>query len=406
MIVNPTVLADPTAAPESEQPSQSTTGLELSSNGSASAAPGETVATVASTPNPASTTPNPSSSPEPASESPAHACANCGAALEDGQDWCLQCGAATPGSLDSGGPSWRSATIVLAATAALVLGAAAAAYAALTQPSPPKAVHKVVVVAQAPTTTPGATPGTTPGTTTTPGAVTTPSPLGTPTTVKPLPSTTPPLKIPLTTPTPKSSGTTITPTTGAGKTTTGTSESGTSTGTGTGTTKSSPPSGGTNTEPNPILLDTNAASTYNPYGYPASNFGDPSLAIDGETSTAWTAQVEPAVAPKMAEGLVVDLKTAQRVAALTLISSTPGMTVQVYGANSNTLPTSITDPAWVALSPSLDAKKRKTHIVLRDSSRAFRFFTLWISGAPASSVGTASAPGHVSVNELELFAAK
>ena len=44
-------------------------------------------------------------------------------------------------------------------------------------------------------------------------------------------------------------------------------------------------SGGTGeTQAQPILLDTNAASTYNPYAYPASNFGDPSLAIDGETA--------------------------------------------------------------------------------------------------------------------------
>ena len=50
------------------------------------------------------------------------------------------------------------------------------------------------------------------------------------------------------------------------------------------------------TEPqaNALLLDTNAASTYNPYAYPASDFGDPSLAIDGDVTTGWTAQVDPA----------------------------------------------------------------------------------------------------------------
>jgi hypothetical protein len=182
-----------------------------------------------------------------------------------------------------------------------------------------------------------------------------------------------------------------------------------STESGIGTTKSgTKSSGGTTTTepPPPILLDTNAASTYNPYGYPTSFFGDPSLAIDGETSTAWTAQVNPAVAPKMAEGLAIDLKTGQKVGSLALITSTPGMTVQVYGANGTTLPASITDPAWVALSPSLDAKKRRTKIKLRDATKAFRFVTLWISQAPQSSVGTPSAPGRVSVNELELFAAK
>jgi hypothetical protein len=32
-----------------------------------------------------------------------------------------------------------------------------------------------------------------------------------------------------------------------------------------------------------------------------------------------------------------------------------------------------------------------------------RFVALWVSKAPASSVGTAQSPGRVSVNELELF---
>lgn len=372
--MNPQLLADPTAAPESEpQPSRSATVPEDSANGSGPTGPG-------ATPTPEELTPSPE---------PVRACANCGAALGDGQDWCLQCGAAVPGSLDAGGPGWRSATTVLAVTTVLVLGAAAAAYAALTQPGPRTLAPKVITVAQAPPTTLGATSGT----------PTTSGSLGTPTTIKPLPSTTAAPKIPLTATTPRSSGST-----GFG---TGTNSG--STGSGTGTTKSSTKSSGgtTTTEPPPpILLDTNAASTYNPYGYPTSWFGDPALAIDGETSTAWTALLNPAVAPKMAEGLAIDLKTGQKVGSVALITSTPGMIVQVYGANGTTLPASITDPAWVALSPSLDAKKRTTKIKLRDASRAFRFVTLWISQAPQSSIGTPSAPGRVSVNELELFSAK
>jgi hypothetical protein len=372
--VNPQLLADPTAAPESEpRPSASVTLPEDSANGSAPTAPGASATLEI---------------PPPAPEL-ARACANCGAALDDDQDWCLQCGAAVPGSLDGGGPGWRSATTVLAVTSALVLGAAAAAYAALTQPGPRTLAPRVVTVAQAPPSIP-ATPAPTPTTPVTPGA------LGTPTTIKPLPSTTKPPKIPLTAPIPKSSG--------SNEPGSGTPSSGEA-GTGTGTTKSSTkPSGGTSTEqPSPILLDTNAASTYNPYGYTTSWFGDPNRAIDGETSTAWTAQVNPAVAPRMAEGLALDLKTAQKVGSVKLVTSTPGMTVQVYGANGAALPASITDPAWVALSPSLEAKKRTTIIKLRDSTKPFRFIALWISRAPQSSVGTPSTPGHVSVNEFELF---
>ena len=157
---------------------------------------------------------------------------------------------------------------------------------------------------------------------------------------------------------------------------------------------------GSTTQPTPISLDTNAAADYNPYNYPASRFGDPSLAIDGDPATAWTAQVNPAVAPSMAEGLVIDLKSAQKLASLLLISSTPGMKVQVYGAKGSKPPESITDPAWIPLSSSQVVSKR-VQIQLRDSTKAFRFVTLWISQAPPGS--TARSPGHVSVNEIELF---
>ncbi|HTR88526.1 MAG TPA: hypothetical protein VMG62_00280, partial [Solirubrobacteraceae bacterium] len=156
----------------------------------------------------------------------------------------------------------------------------------------------------------------------------------------------------------------------------------------------------------PLLLDTDAAATYNPYNYPESEFGDPSQAIDGETSTAWTAQVNPAVAPKMAEGLAIDLKTPRKIASVTLTTATPGMTVQVYGADGAAPPNSITDPAWKGLSAAREVKKKTTSIKLHAAGHGYRFYVLWISRAPISSVGSPQAPGHVSVNELELFAAR
>jgi hypothetical protein len=298
--------------------------------------------------------------------------------MSNGQDWCLQCGAGAPGSLGDRTPGWRSGASILIATAILALAAAAVGYAALNK-GKGRTVGVTRTVAQA-TVAPAATPGTTPVPT---PAI--PKSLGTPTTVKPLPGAKPP-SIPLTVPTPKS--TTSTPAT-----------------TPTHSSPSTTPSGGSGageSQAQAILLDTNAATTYNPYGYPPANFGDPSLAIDQETSTGWTAQVDPAVAPKMAEGLALDLKSARKLSAVALVTTTPGMTVQVYGTSGPTLPTSITDHAWVKLSPSLPVKARHMRIKLK-SAKAVRFVTLWISKAPAASVGTPQAPGRVSVNELELF---
>jgi hypothetical protein len=311
--------------------------------------------------------------------------------MQAGQDWCLQCGAGAPGSLGTSG--WHVGGAIAAVAVVLVLGAAAAGYAALSKGTP-KAQTVTTTVAQA--TVPGPT---TPATTTpvTPGATaTTPTVKTTP----PLGAVKPP-KIPLTAVTPKASEKatkTITP--AETKTTPATTTPSSSTPSSTGT---SDESTSEESQQSAILLDTNAATPYNPYNYPASWFGDPSLAIDGDTSTAWTAQVNPASAPAMAEGLLLDLKAKLKIAVLQLVTSTPGMTVQVYGASTKTVPASITDPAWVPLSAFKVVKKKHVRLKLRDSKKAFTYITLWISKAPESAIGTATAPGHVDINEVELF---
>ena len=298
-------------------------------------------------------------------------CASCGAPMAPGQDWCLQCGAGAPGSVER--HPWRPWAIALAATAVLVLGAAAAAYAALSK-EPKHTPVKVATVAQAPPPAPAPVPSTPVPSTPTPKAA--------------APVTKVPTVTPKATPTPTPAAP-VTPATPEQKTST--TESGTT---------------GGQSGPEPILLDTDAASTYNPYAYPADGFGDPSLTIDGDTSTGWTAQVNPATAPAMAEGVVIDLKSSEKLSFVKLVTSTPGMTLQVYGADVKTVPASITDPAWVPLSKSVTLKKKRARLALKNKTKAYRFVAVWISGAPQSSVGTAEAPGKVTLNEIELFPAK
>jgi hypothetical protein len=354
--------------------------------------------------------------PAPAVERATRACANCGAPLTDGQDWCLQCGTGAPDSLRTRAPTWRSAAVLGGALAVLVAGAAGAAYAALSKHDR-KPRTSVTAVAQAPAAPAApAVAGAGAATAVQPpsgsAAPTVTGKIGTPTTIKPLAGlgAIKAPKIPSVVSTPKGSivapslqhlGGVVTPTVKIPTVKPRKS------------TKQAPVPAG-EAHPEALLLDTNAASTYNPYAYAATNFGDPSLAIDGDASTGWTALVEPANAPKLAEGLVIDLNTARRLSGLTLVTTTPGMTVQVYGANGATLPASITDPAWVPLSPSLTEGKKRARIKFGGSTAAaqqnakkpYRFVVLWISQAPASAVGTPAAPGRVSVNELELFARK
>jgi hypothetical protein len=310
----------------------------------------------------------------PAAPAPAVRCASCGAPMAAGQDWCMQCGAGAPDSI--GARAWRPWAIALGATAVLLLGAAAAAYAALNK-EPKKAAVTTATVAQAPP----------------PAVPTTPTP-STPAVKTPPIAKAPHVKLKATPVTPVAT-TPVTPATTP--TTPATKEEGTPT-SGTG-------GSGSEAQPAPILLDTDAASTYNPYGYAASGFGDPSLTIDGDTGTGWSAEVNPATAPAMAEGVVIDLKSAKKLSSVKLVTSTPGITLQIYGAAGKTAPASITDEAWVPLSRSLTVKKRRAKIGLKNKTKAVRFVTVWISGAPASAVGTPEAPGKITLNEIELFKA-
>lgn len=325
--------------------------------------------------------------PEPAEGT--RACGNCGTPLHPDQDWCLNCGAGAPGSVHN--PRWRSTTAVAVGVGVLAIGAAVAAYAAFNEKTPKRGeVVKTVPLASAPVTPPATTPAK-------------PAQPGAPGSKLPIPLRKAKLpKIPLTAITPK----VTTPTTqGSGSTpTTTTTQGKTGTGTG-GSEKGGSPGSSEAGEPAAMTLDTNAASTYNPYDLPVSYFGDPSLAIDGDTATGWTAVVPPTTAPNMAEGLLIDLKSPQKVSVAELVTPTKGMVVQVYGARTASAPDSIVAPGWTTLSAPVHVSKHVTRIKLRHSNKGFRLLTVWISKAPTSAVGTPQEPGHVTVDELELFPA-
>jgi hypothetical protein len=332
-----------------------------------------------------------------------HACKSCGASMVEGQEWCLQCGAGAPGTLASE-RDWRPLALIGAVGAILLAGAGTAAYAALNQKPVKPPPHVLVAQVVPPATAPPSTLST-PTTTPTPAA-----PSGSSGSTLGLPSSTPsgaqaikPPKLPAAVPTPSTgvlnpTHRTTTPLPLPSPTHATTPSAPTSTTPANTTTGSaSTPAAST---PNPILLDTDAASTYNPSGYPASFFGDPSLAIDGEPSTSWTAQVEPKVAPRMAAGLALDFKAPTQLGSLGVITSTTGMTVEVFGANGTALPAAITDPAWTRLSPPHVVKKKNGLVKLHAGGKGFRFLVLWLTNAPAASVGTPEAPGHVSIGEL------
>ena len=338
----------------------------------------------------------PGSSPEMRDAyGPQRQCARCGAPLAPGQDWCTGCGTGAPGSLGDSSSGWRAAAAVLGALAVLVAGAATAGYAALHKSPRHSSTSPARSLAAVPAAPVSPTPGQ-PATPVPPGSTPKVPPIGAPTTIKPaIPLKTPNIPVPAVTPKPAKAPIVSSPPKapkGGGTTPAATPKKGAGRNTGVPVSVSE--------QANAMLLDTNAASTYNPSGQPAGNFGDPRLAIDGDTSTGWTARVDPANAPNMAAGLLIDLNSSQRVSALLLVTSMPGVTVQVYGANGSSAPASITDPGWAALSRSLVPHKKRLRIGLSDAAHSHRFVLLWISRAPSAT------STRVSVNELELFPPK
>ncbi len=106
----------------------------------------------------------------------------------------------------------------------------------------------------------------------------------------------------------------------------------------------------------------------------------------------------------MAEGLLLDLKNPQKLGSTVVETTTTGITVEVYGTNGSTPPTSISDPAWARIVGLKVLKKKSTTLKLKTKGKGYRYILLWLAKAPATS--TAANPGSVSINEFELFPPK
>jgi hypothetical protein len=242
------------------------------------------------------------------------------------QDWCLECGTAAPGRL-TGGPGragFRAAATIISTILLLVGGAVAASYAALnseaqsaaTAPAPPSATPTVVTVP--------------PTVTTPPPAPVTPPPA-------PEPAPAPPAPEPEPTPTPAPPAPTPTP----------------------------EPDPEPVEDPDvhtPLDLGVDIASVYDPYDA-AIDQTDPNDAYDQNGDTVFTVTTEPKVtedgAPAdMGLGLNFDLETRQEVEKVYFRTTTPGFTVEVYGAK-HTLPPDILDTRWKLLERREDAGTEK-----------------------------------------------
>jgi hypothetical protein len=439
------LLADPPALGTEEQPLSGP--VPATPEGAPNAAPGAVPANGAVSANGALPAADAAALAVPSSE---RACAHCGSPLHPSQAWCLHCGAPLVSALSPRSPRWPLRALA-AAAAALAAVAAVAGAAVLTRHHSARRLPSLALVQ--PAVPGGVTPA--PAGAVPPSHGGSPGSSATPSSKKallfPPSSAAKPPKIPAVVPTPKSSGGSRASEAGGlgeigGGSEEGSGESGGSSkkqgsesngsakegaskegskksgegskesGSGGSSKEGSKESGASESggsskesgsaSPTPIVLDTNAASTYNPSNYPASTFGDPALAIDGEPSTAWTAAVQPVSFPKMAEGLLIDLRAPTALGGVELVvpAASIGMTVEIYGAASaKKPPATITARGWTKLSKAHVLRKKTTLLRLRARGKKFLWFTIWIPKASPASQGTLAAPGHVGLSGVSLF---
>ncbi len=294
----------------------------------------------------------------------ARACASCGNPVRDGQDWCLECGTAQPGRLGSR-PGWRAALTVLALTAVLVVGAVAAAYAALSSDATRQAA------APPP---PSATP-----TVAQPPSVPTPAPDADATPTVPAPKSDDVPEPPKSTPAPDTDTPAPSAPSGGG----GDSDADAD------TDAEDEPKDDAPAKPTPLALDPGAARTYDPLDRGNGQVGDPDDAIDGKRSTAWEAPVDADGNVRI--GLAISLEKARTLDAVQLRADTPGFTVEVYATRASKLPPDVLDDRWEHIDDRREAGLRER--VALDGK--FKHVLLWITAQPADSV--------VAIPEVEVF---
>lgn len=320
---------------------------------------------------------------------PDFACATCAAAMNAGQDWCLECGTAAPGRLGAR-PGWRAAFTVVALTMLLVVGAVVASYAALTSDSQRQAAAPSQGPgAPIPAQGPGAVQPITPGAT---GPGTAPPAAGAPPAAPPAagvappgsPPGAPPPMIPAN-PAPPATNTPVSPPAAppppaAPKK------------------PAAPPADSKPAAPKPqiIKLGRDAAKTYDPASRRGAEFGPASYAVDGSPKTVWDVSV-PADGKPIGAGLMINLGRPHSLRALTLATPTNGFRVEVYAAQSaKQTPEDILDKRWEHLTDIRGAQDGKLVSLLGKSKNKHQLLLLYVTD-PAEPTDPRAAIGDVVV---------
>lgn len=345
-------------------------------------------------------------------------CATCGAELAPDQEWCLECGAAAVPPESRGGlPGWRTAAAVIAVTLVMASGAVAAAYAAIRGGDDPPPATQVAQAPAADTGVPMPPPVDIPpeegapppdASTDIPPPVEPPPaepPVIDPGTVPPPappPPAAPPVTPPAVPPPPATDD-----------------RGGTGRGRGGGGQERERVAPITRAPLVAVELDpaTTPVASFNPLqpgatppadGSPAPRVhadtdfsGEPGMALDGDPDTSWSVALPtPELVAEPQAGLLIDLGKPTSLRRLRITTTTPGTTIEVYGAKGATAPESLADDRWKALATQLDVDG-PTRITLGEDgvgTGKVRHVLIYFAAGPDDGVSTS-----VGISELELF---
>jgi hypothetical protein len=326
----------------------------------------------------------------------ARTCPTCHAPLEDGQDWCLNCGEAQP-SRRIALPGKRAAATVMALTTVLVGGAVAASYAALqdgteTPPTTPTQVAQVPTPAPAPDAAAAAAAAA--ASSAVPAEPSTPEP--TDTGILPddggSSTYTPPPASDDFSDSSSSQGT-------SSSSQTAPDNSSTSDDDGSADTRTSTTETTTEAEPVAITVGEDAAALYDPYKRDTAA-GDAKKAFDSDPNTSFPITVAPG-STQVGAGLAVDLSKQQGIREIELTTKTPGFKVEIYATDDTELPPDVLDTRWAHLKDvtgvgsEADAKGKEI-VKLGSGATKYRHVLLWFTAPPTDG-------STVRVSELKLL---
>jgi type IV secretory pathway VirB10-like protein len=305
---------------------------------------------------------------------PARACPECGAAQDEHQEMCVECGAAAPRPR---GPRLRRIAQPLALAIFAVLVVASAAF-GVTSNFGGDSVHtQALAAAQPPAPAPAATPP--------PAAAPAPAPPAPPTTPAP-PASTPapaPPKPSTTTPTPASAATPAAPATPPAS-----SGSPSSTPSQHHSSPSSTPARSHHQSSAPAWLSQGdqpySATLHDPYaGNGDEHASKAGLAVDGKAKTAWTTADHSGGLGKPGVGLVIEAGGYQGYSGLGIQTATPGFDVQVYSTDQSNPPAGAPDAGGWKLEGSRSTVAKQQRVSLKGANAQPQYLLVWITKLPA-----------------------